>query len=338
MVPRLRAPRRVVPAPPNLTLLILALLLALSLQPTPADAAPLSTTGSIYFSQTSHSLNNGFLSYWLWHGQAARWGYPISEEIRDNGLTVQYFERGRLEYDPTAPAARRIRPGNTGSLLAAGRNFPPVAPVASSKTLAYFPDTQHTLRGGFYTYWKRNGAAEAFGSPISEEFGEGGHTVQYFQRARFELAKSGGIWLGHLGRELMAKRARDAAAAHPRPGFEMTFNGGATWFPGNWQRIITLNQAWGNLPRGYKGYGLYAAMPADLNLYGRWGRVTRGNKSIWVQFVDVIAYKDIAQVRGDGKVIDLGTQSFAQFAPLSAGVIRVTVDVAWPGFKPDFAR
>jgi hypothetical protein len=79
-------------------------------------------------------------------------------------------------------------------------------------------------------------------------------------------------------------------------------------------------------------------MPADLNLYGRWGRVTRGDKSIWVQFVDVIDWKDINQVRADGKVIDMGTESFQQFAPLSAGVIRVTVDVAWPGFQPEIAR
>ena len=115
----------------------------------------------------------------------------------------------------------------------------------------------------------------------------------------------------------------------------MSFTGGATWFPGDWPRIISLNQAWGNLPRGYKGYGLYAAMPADLHLYGRWGKVSKNGKSIWVQFIDVIAYKDIAQVRRDGKVIDLGTESFQQFAPLKAGVIKVDVDIAWPGEGPD---
>jgi hypothetical protein len=123
-------------------------------------------------------------------------------------------------------------------------------------------------------------------------------------------------------------------AAQKRPQYQMTFSGGATHFPGNWNRIIALNQSWGNLPRGYKGYGLYAAMPADLHLYGRWGKVSKNGKSIWVQFIDVVAYKDIIPFRRDGKVIDLGIESFQRFAPLKAGVIKVQVEVAWPGEGP----
>src|SRR4051812_43110269 len=34
-----------------------------------APPAALSHSGNIYFAQTGHSLQNGFLSYWLWHGQ-----------------------------------------------------------------------------------------------------------------------------------------------------------------------------------------------------------------------------------------------------------------------------
>jgi hypothetical protein len=322
----------------SLACLVLAAVLSLPLA-IPAGAAPLSTSGSIYFSQTNHTASNGFLSFWLAHGQAVRWGYPITDEFQENGTTVQYFERGRLEYHANAPANARITASLTGSMLAGSRRFQPGSAIRPTSYETYFPQTQHTLRGSFYNYWKSHGQLESFGYPLSEEFAEGGHTVQYFQRARFELTRDGGIWLGHIGRELLDLHNVEAAAtAAARPGFEMSFNGGSTWFPGNWQRIISLNQIWGNLPNGYKGYGLYAAMPADLNLYGRWGRVTRGDKNIWVQFVDVIDWKDINQVRGDGKVIDLGTESFQQFAPLSAGVIRVTVDVAWPGFQPEFAR
>ncbi len=307
-------------------------------------SAPLSHSGSIYFSTTAHSLSNGFLSYWLWNGQETRWGKPITDEFVEDGLTVQYFERGRLEYHPEAAASRSIQASLTGVLLTQGRIFPTVESFRNTSSANYFAQTKHSLRGGFLNYWKKNGGLAAFGYPISEQFAEGGHTVQYFERARFELTRGGGIWVGYIGNELLAQRqaqkqaAAAAAAKRPQPEFQMTFNGGATWFPGNWNRIISLNQKWGNLPRGYKGYGLYAAMPADLGLYGRWGRVTRGNQSIWVQFVDVIAYKDIAQVRSQGKVIDLGTESFQKFMPLSAGVIRVTVDVAWPGFQPDFAH
>jgi type VII secretion-associated serine protease mycosin len=70
--------------------------------------------------------------------------------------------------------------------------FAPVAPVASSPGLTYFPQTQHTLRGTFKQYWERYGGLPIFGYPISEEFVEQGsdgrqYTVQYFERHRFEL-------------------------------------------------------------------------------------------------------------------------------------------------------
>ena len=303
----------------------------------PADAASapsaaMSHSGNIYFAQTGHSIQNGFLSYWLWHGQVAGLGYPLTEEVQDGGLTVQYFERARLEYNAKSGA---IRPGTVGTLLTADRDFPKIKAFKDTKTRAYYPATGHSIGGGFFEYFKKNGGLATFGNPLSEEFRENGHTVQYFERARFELNK-GKVQLGRIGAELMQARV-DAKqrASRQRPAYQMSFNGGATWFPGQWDRIISLNKSWGNLPRSFTGQGLYAAMPADLHLYGRWGKVTKNGKSIWVQFVDVINWPDIAGVRADGKVIDLGTESFQQFAPLKAGVIRVTVDVAWPGEGPN---
>jgi hypothetical protein len=300
--------------------------------PDAAPAAVISHSGSIYYSQTGHTLRNGFLSYWLWNGQVAKLGYPLTEELQEDGLTVQYFERTRLEYNARTGV---VAPGKVGTLLTADHKFTKIEAFKSTKEHLYVAATGHSIRGSFYTFYKKNGAEAVFGRPLSEEFREEGRTVQYFERARFELA-GGRVQLGRIGAELMAKRLdAKAHASQKRPQYQMSFNGGATNFPGNWKRIIQLNQSWGNLSRNFKGYGLYAAMPADLNLYGRWGKVSKGGKSIWVQFIDVIAYKDIAQVRRDGKVIDLGTESFQQFAPLKAGVIKVQVDVAWPGEGPD---
>ncbi len=50
----------------------------------------------------------------------------------------------------------------------------------------YFAPTGHTLRGAFQNYWTQYGGLTQFGYPISEEFPEGGYTVQYFERNRFE--------------------------------------------------------------------------------------------------------------------------------------------------------
>ncbi len=56
----------------------------------------------------------------------------------------------------------------------------------------YFPETGHSLDGIFRQYWEKNGGLEVFGYPLSERFVELSptdgkvHTVQYFERNRFE--------------------------------------------------------------------------------------------------------------------------------------------------------
>jgi hypothetical protein len=79
-------------------------------------------------------------------------------------------------------------------------------------------------------------------------------TVQYFERARFELAGQGRVQLGHVGTELMNKDIEagvvDAAVAAPRsrPGFNMSFRGNATVFSAIWERVISMIMVWGNVP------------------------------------------------------------------------------------------
>ncbi len=62
----------------------------------PVSAASNATT--TFYPQTGHRLSNAFRDYWLANGGLAIFGYPISEEFTENGLTVQYFERARFEW------------------------------------------------------------------------------------------------------------------------------------------------------------------------------------------------------------------------------------------------
>jgi hypothetical protein len=72
----------------------------------------------------------------------------------------------------------------------------------------YFPETGHSLCAGFRAYWEHFGGLAVYGYPISGEFVDGsGHTVQWFERARFEWHP--GAWperydvlLGRIGVEL----------------------------------------------------------------------------------------------------------------------------------------
>ncbi|HET9015631.1 MAG TPA: L,D-transpeptidase family protein [Thermomicrobiaceae bacterium] len=65
----------------------------------------------------------------------------------------------------------------------------PAARAASSILPAevYFSQTGHNLGGDFLSAWQDNGGLMVFGYPISEPITENGRTVQYFERARFEL-------------------------------------------------------------------------------------------------------------------------------------------------------
>lgn len=143
-----------------------------------------------YFPETGQWLSHGFLRYWEHFGGLQVFGYPISGELRENGRTVQYLERARLEWHPGAwPERYDVLLGLLGVELTAGRQSE--APfqrvnAASDPNCTYYAQTGHRLCFGFRTFWEKNGGLATFGFPISEEFKENGVTVQYFERQRFE--------------------------------------------------------------------------------------------------------------------------------------------------------
>ncbi len=159
-----------------------------------------------YFAPTGHYLRGAFRSFWERNGGLPIFGYPLTEEYirRSDQRVIQFFERARFELAVRNNQAI-VELAWLGSELTVSQSFPRTPPVPSSGSIRYFPDTGHTLRGAFLTFWNRRGAERIFGQPISEEFQEQltdgrWHTVQYFQRSRFELW--GDVQLGLLGRAL----------------------------------------------------------------------------------------------------------------------------------------
>src|SRR6478672_1721460 len=67
----------------------------------PAAGAP---TASQYFSTTGRVVSGPFLSEFNRFGLQSI-GWPISEQRQENGLTVQYFERVRMEYHPESASS-----------------------------------------------------------------------------------------------------------------------------------------------------------------------------------------------------------------------------------------
>ncbi len=141
---------------------------------------------SRFFTETGQTVRGEFLYFFEIYGGVASLGYPLTAEIMDNGWTVQYFEKGRLERHPENEPAYRITVGWLGELLF--RRRPPLPasqiPSANSKRL-YFSQTGHTLSGDFRHYFETHGGSVRFGLPISEPFLLDGRLTQDFQSARF---------------------------------------------------------------------------------------------------------------------------------------------------------
>jgi spore germination protein len=109
-----------------------------------------------------------------------------------------------------------------------------VAPIPTTPEQTYFIETRHTLRGGFYRYWRQNGGLARFGFPLTEEFEEADpatgtrRVVQYFERARFEYnASLAGtpfeVQLGHLGRWALERAPMLPPGPRPAPPGALVF-------------------------------------------------------------------------------------------------------------------
>jgi len=72
---------------------------------------------------------------------------------------------------------------------------------AQSTDSLFFPETGHSIKGGFLLFYKSAKDPQlVYGYPITEQMtSRDGKTVQYFQRARFELTSTQTVQLSPLG-------------------------------------------------------------------------------------------------------------------------------------------
>jgi len=72
-----------------------------------------------YFDDTGHTVRGPFLTFFRKYGGVAIFGYPITDEFRDpqSGLLVQYFQRARIEWNPSNPERFQMQLGLLGDEL-----------------------------------------------------------------------------------------------------------------------------------------------------------------------------------------------------------------------------
>ncbi|HET8627619.1 MAG TPA: hypothetical protein VFL91_09380, partial [Thermomicrobiales bacterium] len=150
------------------TLGALVLLLAGAVAAPRAAAAPQVTVYA-----TGYSVAAPFRDYFDRNGGMPIFGMPLTDAITENGRTVQYFERERLEWHPEfAGTANEIELGLLGREVTAGRAFAAAPAPTAADTGLYFDQTHHNLGGAFANFWLQHDGLRLFGYPISEELQE----------------------------------------------------------------------------------------------------------------------------------------------------------------------
>lgn len=196
------------------------------------------SSGWLYFPETSHYLSLGFKTFWQQSGGLPVFGYPMTEEYSELNadlnqmMTVQYTERQRFEYHPDlAGTPYEVSLGRLGAEDAQHRNLVSTqafqslpATTQSDTSCEFFAATGHLVCGDFKAYWESHGldfgdtgisfreSLALFGYPISEQFTDPqtGLVTQYFERAVFEYhpdnSSSYKVLLKRLGASALLQR------------------------------------------------------------------------------------------------------------------------------------
>jgi hypothetical protein len=212
----------------------------------PALAPSLAT--QVFFPETGHNIGFKFRRYYEANGGLEVFGLPLTEVVQDGALQVQYFERARFELRPDL--AEGVALSLLGTELTAGRGEPEFQWLSADpgNGRRFFAESGHTLGGAFLEFWERKNGLVIFGFPISEELNETSpdgvvRTVQYFQRARFELHPesaftAAAIQVGHLGRQALDRRPDLHYAMAPVAPIAL-LGSATTGFPGSSQERRT---------------------------------------------------------------------------------------------------
>jgi len=205
---------------------IRAIVLAMLLMLIPA--APLAAAPRCFpdTAGVSACIDGRIRTFWERNGGLAVFGFPLAsatEQASDDGpITVQMFERARIEVHPRQRAPYDVQLGRLGFDALVRRGEAPAAPDQPRAGCRFFTATNQNICSPFLDTWRRYGldlgqpgVSEAeslalFGLPLGpahvEQLGDGTSAmIQWFERARFEDHGAQGVLLGLLGRELGAK-------------------------------------------------------------------------------------------------------------------------------------
>ncbi len=161
-----------------------------------------------YVVVTGHTIREPFLAFFNANGGVARFGYPRTDAIDEDGKTVQYFQRSRLEI-ASDESGERVVQSPLGTILRTGAD----PSAGSSQSTASSAQTQYAVDQVFINFYASNNGRESLGSPIAPAADEeqvNGATLytQYFEFARLEHhpGAESPILMGLIGDEYLTQK------------------------------------------------------------------------------------------------------------------------------------
>jgi len=110
--------------------------------------------------------------------------FPVTTNTGTNSNPqVRGAELVYTRTDPAHPESSEIHAVPVAQVLPTA---PEQNPGTTSPNWIYFPPTGHYLAFGFKNFWAASGGLPVFGYPLTGEYREGGYTVQFTERQRFE--------------------------------------------------------------------------------------------------------------------------------------------------------
>ncbi|GAC1654739.1 MAG: hypothetical protein NVS4B8_29930 [Herpetosiphon sp.] len=174
-------------------------------------------TGVRFFPETGQSLDtsHGFLQFWEGHDGAVMLGAPITGVMVEANITVQYFERSRLE-----AVNGSVVVGEVGREYLRWRTF--AAGSMPAPDAVHF-GTGFSVSGPFLRFWHGHAGPQMLGEPLSdpvwETVDEASIRVQYFERGRLDQVIPGeAIVVGNLGQAVAVSKGLANAAQRGQQG------------------------------------------------------------------------------------------------------------------------
>lgn len=166
------------------------------------------SVAELYIAVTGHTIREPFLNFFVANGGVARFGYPRTDALSEDGKTVQYFQRSRLEIVSDDDGERVVQ-----SPLGRSLHLDVDLSEISTQTNSGSTQEQFAVDQEFANFYASNNGLESFGSPIAPAADEeqlNGVTLytQYFEFARLEHhpGAESPILLGLIGDEYLIQR------------------------------------------------------------------------------------------------------------------------------------